>query len=413
MGSKAVVLACGLDELRASGLGKFAESLALHLTRRHLGRVSVETYLRVAAHFARWLDRRGDVASAGSVRAFLLRHLPRCRCPGRVTHSRIIARAALGHLTAVLRDAGCWVQPEASRSAVDVEMERFDTYMVDVSGLAAATRGRRRYDVRRLLEAVFGGGPIDVQRIEPDHVREFVLSHGDMCCPGTLAVIGGSIRSYLRFLRLEERCKTEGLESAVPRPACWRLATVPVHLDEEQIRRFLASFDTSSPRGRRDDAMALCMVVLGLRAVEVAALRVQDVDWRACVLRVPATKTGRGRALPLPATVGRAIASYIRAARPATTSERLFVRIGVREGEELLPTCVHRAMNAAYARAGLPGRGSHRLRHTAATRLIRAGASLKEVADVLGHASLQATGIYTKVDVPRLRRVALPWPGRA
>jgi len=304
MGSKAVVLALGLDELRATGFREFAESLAEHLARRHLGRVTVETYLRVAGHFARWLDRRGDVASVRSVHAFLSGHLPRCQCAGRVTHSRIIARAALGHLVVVLRRAGHFAEPQVPRTPVDVEIDRFDAYMDDVCGLAASTRRRRRFDVRRLLEAVFREGPVDSQWLRADQVREFVASHGDRCSPGTLGVIAGSVRSYLRFLRLEER-GPEGLEGAVPRAACWRLSTVPVHLDDDQVRRLLASFDKSSRRGRRDRAMALCMVVLGLRAAEVAALRVHDVDWRAGVLRIPPTKTHRGRALRTTARVAR------------------------------------------------------------------------------------------------------------
>jgi integrase/recombinase XerD len=411
MGTKSVVLTLGHDQLRATGLHDSADAFAEHLARRHLGRISVETYLRVAAHFGRWLDGGGGAASAQSVDAFLSKHLPRCCCRGAVTRSRIIVRAALGHLVSVLRSTGRFEEPPALCTPVGVEIDAFDAYMVRVCGLAAATRRRRRYDVHRLLDQVFGVEPVATERLTAVHVREFVASHGKRCSPGTLGVIAGSVRSYLKFLRLEGRCP-EGVEAAVPPPPRWRLATVPVHLDDQAVRRLLASFDKFTPRGRRDHAMALCMVVLGLRAAEVAALRLRGVDWRAGALQIPPTKTHRARTLPLPYTVGRAIASYVHHARPASTSDRIFLRIGVREGEAILSTCVHRAMNAAYARAGLSARGSHRLRHTAATRLVRGGASVKEVADLLGHASLDSTGIYAKVDLPRLRRVALPWPGR-
>ena len=146
-----------------------------------------------------------------------------------------------------------------------------------------------------------------------------------------------------------------------------------------------------------------------------AALRLHDVDWSEGRLLVPATKTRRGRELPLPVAVGRALAAYIRQGRPRTTSDRLFIRIGVLEGEPIDAAGVRTATRLAYARAGLPARytGTHRLRHTAATRLARTGASIKAIADVLGHASLDSAAIYAKVDLPRLRAVALPWPGRS
>jgi integrase len=227
-------------------------------------------------------------------------------------------------------------------------------------------------------------------------------------------VIASSLRSYLRFLRLEGRCP-DGLEEAVPRVAQWRLSTLPAHLDEDELRRFLASFDRRTPRGRRDLAMALCMSTLGLRAAEVAAMRLRDVDWRGGRMRVPATKTRRGRELPIPDDVGRAVAASLRHGRPRDACDRLFVRIGVREGEPLKSEIVRIAVRRGYARAGLPSRytGTHRLRHTAATRLVTAGAGVKAIADVLGHASLDSAEIYAKVDLPRLRAVALAWPGSA
>ncbi len=415
MACHSVARARGLDDLRATGLRGVSDAFAAHLARRNLGPVSVETYLRAAAHFGRWLDRTvtGVAVSQEMLSSFLVEHLPHCRCRGPVQRSKIVVRAALRHLEAVLRAAGRLDEPVLEPTPIDIEVERFDVHMVDVCGLADSTRRRRRYDVRRLLEAVFGDGPVKPRRLCARHVREFVTSHGDSCCPGTLAVIAGSMRSYLRFLQFGQRCPA-GLEAAVPRIAQWRLATVPVHLHEDQVGLLLSAFDTTSARGRRDHAIALCMVVLGLRAIEVASLRLRDVDWRIGALSVPPTKTVRGRRLPLPQSVGFALATYVRRARPSTTCDRLFVRIGIRQGEELLAGCVQRAMRAAYRRAGLPASwgGAHRLRHTAATRLVRSGASAKEVADMLGHASLQSTALYAKVDLPALRRVALAWPRR-
>ena len=279
MACHTVTLVRGLDDLRSTGLGDVSDPFAAHLARRNLGPVSVEIYLRAAAHFGRWLDRTGRTVSRETVHSFLCEHLPRCRCRGHVRRYLIPVRAALGHLETVLRAADRFEEPVVERTPIDVEVEQFDRHMVDVCGLADSTRKRRRHDVHGLLESVFGDDPVEPRRLRAPHVREFVTSHGDRYCPGTVGAVATSMRSYLRFLQFEQRCP-DGLEAAVPRIARWRLATVPVHLEEDQVDLLLAAFDTSCARGRRDHAIALCMIILGLRAIEVATVRLRDVDWR-------------------------------------------------------------------------------------------------------------------------------------
>lgn len=414
MRSKSVVRARGLGELRSSVLRDVAEAYSAYLARRHLAWVTVEMYLRIAAHFARWLGRQGEVPARSLVRKFLSVHLPRCRCRVRVHRSRIATHAALRHLVAVLRAQGRLAEEPAPRLPVDNEVARFEVYLLDVRGCAAATRHQRTVYVRQLLSSLFGAGAVEPSRITPSLVYRFVTSRPRVCRPGTLGAITVSLRSYFRFLALEGRCPS-GLIDAVPRVARWRLDSLPAQLSQDELRRFLASFDPKTPRGRRDYAMALCMVVLGLRAVEVAALRLRDIDWRSGRLHVPPTKTRRGRDLPLPQEVGRALAAYLKRGRPNSSTDHLFLRIGVLQGEPLDSSCVRSAVRLAYTRAGLPRHytGTHRLRHTAATRLVVSGATAKEVADILGHADLGSTAIYAKVDLPRLQAVALPWPGRS
>jgi integrase len=183
-------------------------------------------------------------------------------------------------------------------------------------------------------------------------------------------------------------------------------------MTDEQLRRFLACFDRSNPTGRRDYAMVLCQVDLGLRVSEVSALNLEDVDWRAATLRIVGGKSGRTRELPLAEGVGRAVSEYLRDGRPATTCRRLFVRhtvpVGTAIGTELIRAKIRRAF--ARVEGCSHWTGTHALRHTAATRLHRHGASLKEVADLLGHRSIDTTAIYTKVDLTTLATVALPWP---
>jgi len=412
MRSKTVVRARGLGQLRSSILRDVAEEYSAYLARRHLGWVTVESYLRIAAHFARWLGRRGAAPDRSLVGRFMSEHLPRCRCRVRVLRSRIATRAALRHLLAVLQAQRSFAEELARPLPVDVEVARFDAYLRDVRGCAPATRHQRSVYVRQLLSAMFGAGVVDPAGMTPSVVYDFVSIRPRPCRPGTLGAITVSLRSYFRFLSLEGRCPS-GLLDAVPRVARWRLDSLPAQLSEDELLRFLASFDAATSRGRRDHAMVLCMVVLGLRAVEVAALRLRDVDWRSGRLHVPPTKTRRGRDLPLPQSVGRALVAYLKRGRPQGSSDLLFLRIGMFEGEPLNSSCVRSAVRLAYARAGFPRHytGTHRLRHTAATRLVVSGATAKEVADILGHADLGSTAIYAKVDLPRLQAVALPWPG--
>jgi site-specific recombinase XerD len=156
--------------------------------------------------------------------------------------------------------------------------------------------------------------------------------------------------------------------------------------------------------------MTLCMAQMGLRAGEVAALSLDDIDWRAGTLRLARGKERRTSVLPLPAKVGRAMVSYLRNGRPPTRARRVFVRHRAPLGEPLTSSSVTAVLRCAFVRAGLPSQGAHVLRHTAATRMVRAGASLKEVADVLRHRSIDTVMIYTKLDLTTLAEVAQPWP---
>jgi integrase/recombinase XerD len=198
----------------------------------------------------------------------------------------------------------------------------------------------------------------------------------------------------------------------VPKVAHRRLAELPRRLDPKQFERFIDGLDRSTPCGLRDRAMILCVARLGLRASEVVHLRLEDIDWRSAILNVPTRKTGRGALLPLVADVGEAIVEYIENGRPKTTSRHLFVLHHFRIGEPASPPVVSNAVSAALDKAGIEAsiRGANLLRHTLATSLIRSGASLKEIADLMGHCRLEATQIYAKLDTESLREVAQPWP---
>jgi site-specific recombinase XerD len=376
------------------------------LRARRLASTTIARYLQVVAHFAEWRTASATT-TAEAVPTFLSGHLPRCTCPCPGRRAVTENRAAL---QLWLRATGAEPSSPHPRTPVDAEVTAYDGYLRDVCGAALQTRLHRTRHVRAWLTQLFGDQTVRYDDIRPFTLTSFVTMRAQQVTPSTAGVIASDLRSYLRHLALRG-VAVEGLAESLPRVAQWRLASVPKHLSPNDLTRLLAAFDRGTPRSCRDYAMAMCLVTWGLRASEVAGLRLTDIDWRLSTVTIRATKTHRARMMPLTPTVGEAVARYLRV-RPATTSDHVFVRIGVLDGEALGPSVVRSAMRLGYRRAGLPASfsGTHRLRHTAATRLVNAGASIKEVADVLGHASLDTTAVYAKVDLRRLRQVAMPWP---
>jgi site-specific recombinase XerD len=219
-----------------------------------------------------------------------------------------------------------------------------------------------------------------------------------------------NLRSFLRFLEFSQRGR-EGLASAIPRLQRTAAYSLPKMLEPEEREKFLNSFSRSTPRGRRDYAIALCLSELALRSQEVAGLTLEDVDWRAMTIRLAQTKQRRQRLLPLPGPVAKAILDYLKRGRPRTQSRALFVHHSAPIGRALAAHYVRKLIRRAFARCGIAATGTHVLRHTWATLAHRRGASLKLIADLLGHRSLDATTRYAHVNLEELRQVGLPWPG--
>ena len=218
------------------------------------------------------------------------------------------------------------------------------------------------------------------------------------------------LRSFLRFAYLSG-LTTVALAAAVPPAAWWSASSLPRWLPPGQVAALLAACDQRTARGRRDFAIVTLLSRLGLRAGEVAAMQLDDIDWRAGTLTVRG-KARREEKMPLPCDVGEAIASYLAGARRAAGSRSVLLRsLAPRHG--LSAAGVSNIVSAAASRAGLPPVGAHRLRHSAATAMLRAGASLDEVSQVLRHHSAATTAIYAKVDHAALAAVARPWPGGA
>ncbi len=402
-------------------LAEFTEELLARFRERGYGAATIRRYLRIIAHFGQWLDcRRLGAADVDLdlITTFLDRHLPRCQCRIRVDRDRKCVRAGVIQLARMLREAG--VTPSAPDEerlplAIRYELDQFEEYLDRVRGAAPATRTSRRHYTGEFLRWRFGDGPLALAELNAQDFRRFLLNRSCACRPGTVGVIATALRSYLRQLVLRGY-PLEHLIAAVPRAACWSRARLPQHLTGEQEEQFLQVPDRSRPSGRRDYAMLLLMCRLGLRVSSVAALTLDGIDWRRGLVSLQGTKSRRIQVLPLPAAVENAVAAYLRDGRPRSRDRdrHVFLRHRPPVGLPVSTEVIRGVVRRAYHEAGLPASwtGTHRLRHTAAVRMVQARASIKQIADVLGHRCIDTTAVYAKVDLDTLQEVALPWPGR-
>jgi integrase len=393
--------------LRASALAPVVPAYWHRLTEQHYALATVQKYLGSLAHFAHW-SRRAQLDLGNldpAMERFVKKHLPRCSCPHPVQRSPHQIRTALHHLHAVLIDAG--VQCGVRRvDPIDDELRCFDEHLHHIRGLAQSTRLRRLPTIASLLRKTSSLMPT------ADQLHDFIAQELSRLGPAGGAAVATALRSYLRF-RAFEGDRVEHLLPLIVSPAHWRLAALPQTLSRDEVKLLLGAFPPELPSCRRAYALVRCVVDLGLRASEVVALDLDDIDWVAGTLRIEKGKSRRVDVMPLPQATGNAIAHYVRWERPQTNSRKVFVRhvapVDVPVGSDV----VRRAVHEAYRRCGLPYTRVYILRHTLASRLLNTGSTLKEVADVLRHRELDTTMIYAKVDMGRLAAVAMPWPGSA
>jgi integrase/recombinase XerC len=402
--------------LLESQLAPYVDAFTHYLTERRYASNTVDTYLGCIAHFAHWSTQCRlaiHCIDEKVVQQFLDDHLPRCDCARQVHCVRRDLRAALGHLLVVLRANTVIAEPPVDATPVGDELRRFDDHMNHVRGLAPKTRSHYLCTVQRLLVEQFADHPVVISAIKPDDVRKFVARQSELCSiPASIGAPVSALRSYFRF-RATRGDHVHHLIGVTCYPANWQLASLPKALNSTEVERLLGALGHDAPSARRTGAIVHCALDLGLRSSEIANLGLDDIDWRAATITLRRTKSRREDVMPLPAATGRAIANYLKFERPQTTNRAVFVRNIAPHDQPIGPDLVRKAIRQAYARAGLPYTRAHLLRHTMASRLLEGGSSLKEVADVLRHRSLNTTLIYAKLDSRNLVAVALPWPGSA
>jgi integrase/recombinase XerD len=263
---------------------------------------------------------------------------------------------------------------------------------------------------RRFLTECLSEG-CSVGTLRASDVSAFVRRHARDRGSATAKMMVTALRAMFRFL-FQTGELTVDLSAAVPTIRDWRLATIPKAIAPDDVERLLQACNLKTGTGRRDHAVLLLLARLGLRAGEVMALELDDLDWRAGEIVIRGKKGLRHDRFPLPVDVGQALATYLQCHRPASTSRRVFLCMRAPRRAFATRSAVTTIVRRAVARAGLepPVRGAHLLRHSLATRMLGHGASLSEIGEVLRHRAAQTTEIYAKVDLESLRAVVQPWP---
>jgi len=378
---------------------------AEQLLRQGYTRSSAEQHVCFIGHLDRWMSAEG-VGLDGLSAPVIERYLEQRRAAGYVEYRSVKAVRPLLNYLAPLGVLP--VEEDDPPGLVEELLARYRDYLIRERGLTAGTARGYLDFVRPFVAARARGDVLDLAGITAAAVTDYVLSACRGRAVGSAKLIVCALRSLLRWLHLTGQVRVS-LASAAPSVAGWRLSGVPKGLEPGELRRLLISCDRRSRTGRRDYAILLLLSRLGLRAGEVAQLGLDDIHWRRGEIAIVG-KGNRGERLPLPADVGAAIAAYLRRGRPGTAEGRsVFVRVHAPH-RALTTGGVTMVVFDAAQRAGLGKMHAHRLRHTAATAMLRAGSPLLEVGQVLRHRSALSTAIYAKVDRDALRVLARPWP---
>jgi site-specific recombinase XerD len=380
--------------------------LAGELARLGFKPSSARLQMQVAAHLSRWLAQAGLGAAAldGPVTD---RYLAARRAAG---YTAYLTLRALGPLLGYLRRLG--VAPEPVRpgpaTAAEVLQEEYRAWLLGERGVTPAVARGYLDLVRPFAERHAADGGAGLGALAAGDVTAFLTAQSRRLAPKTAQRLATALRSLLRFWHLQGL--TSGpLDRAVPKVAN-RRPGLPRALEPAQVQAMLDSCDRATAAGRRDLAMLTLMARMGLRAGEVAGLRLDDISWRAGEITVRG-KGNRRDQLPLPPDAGGAMAAWLRDGRPATALDRaVFTRIKAPH-QGLTTGGVTMAVFAAGQRAGLGTVHAHRLRHSAATAMLSQGGSLTEIGQVLRHRRPMTTAIYAKADIAALRALARPWPG--
>lgn len=397
--------------MREGPLGEYVDAFAQQLIDEGYARSSARYALQLVADLGRWLRRRRMVASQLTPE-HLARYLEH---RSRQAHYRSGDAAILGRLLRLLLDKGIVAQspPIDSTPAEQLE-EEFQLYLERERRLAPATVFHYLVHIKRFLAQRFADGEVRLDGLRAADVVGFVQREAArLHHPKRSKLMTTALRSFLQYARYRGLISVD-LRSSVPTVAGWSMASLPKALSSDEVQRLLAHCDRRTAVGRRNWAILMLLARLGLRAGEIVGLAFEDLDWEAGELCIRANG-GNSDRLPIPQDVGAALTEYLRHSRPACSSRQVFVRMRAPNRGFASSAAVSSIVRRALDRAGLDPahKGAHLLRHSVATQMLRQGASLAEIGELLRHRNQQTTMIYAKVDLDSLRPLALPWPGGA
>ena len=395
-----------ISKWRAGPLGSHLDEIAEHFSNAGYSLEHGRTHLRLAAEYGRWLERRKL-----SLEEMKLEHMEafrhdRAKRRGPFTAGTTFYRV----LCEVFRRKGLTVVGAVvAKTPVTKQIAGYDAYLRNERRLADLTVIRYTGMVEDWLRDRFGDGPVELASLSPAEVVAYIRRRAVTLARKSAKQVVSALRSFLRYAHFRGYIRRD-LSIGIPPIADWSRTAIPRAMPQPHIRRVLASCDRRRANGRRDYAILLLFARLGLRVGEVISLTLEDIDWKEGVIKV----RGKGVAgqLPLPVDAGEAIVAYLKRGRPFSQSRRLFLR------SHAPATGLKRAAGGgivarALKRAGIDSdhRGTHQFRHALATEMLRRGASLYEIGELLRHRHVQTTTIYAKVDLPALQTLAQPWPG--
>jgi site-specific recombinase XerD len=402
----------GRQRMHVQDFAPWVAEFTRHLLETGHTALTVRSYDRVARHLAHWLALT-KVAVADideSVIGRFARH--RCRCLGKRRETRVsnyyVRRVRqvvefLGERRIVRQKA------TSAASVLPPHVVQFQNWLRQHRGISESTINLHGRTVMRLLPAL-GNRP---RRWDAHLIREVIMAQTKWASRAHVKLMAVALRGYLRFLSAHAFCRA-GLEHAVPTIPEWRLSTLPRYIDAAQVNRLIATCAPRTPAGLRDRAILLLLARLGLRAGDIVSLRLNDLDWQQATLSVRG-KGPRETRLPLPQDAGDALLAYLERARPRVGGDRVFFALNAPIRPLKYVGVVTNIVRNAIRKAGVdaPTEGASLLRHSAATAMLRGGASLDMVGAVLRHRSPDMTAHYAKVDVTMLQEIAQPWPGDA
>jgi site-specific recombinase XerD len=400
-----------LRRLRSGALGEEMDRIAAHFFELGYKRGSARIYISRLAGFSAFAARHAGAAAIDQhVIDRFVQSLP-------TASPRIAARTVIECARRLAPHRFSTPDRHAAPDPDGSLLATYQDHLRQVRGLEPKTCEGLLVAARRILAWYHNHVPDQpLAMMTGEHVLALVqhllsLSTNDR----TRASTTSYIRTFLRFLRWSD-LNSQDLARFVPRTPCWRLAHLPPRLAWEDVRRIVDAIDVTAPSGVRDRALLLLLATTGLRNKELRMLELPDIRWRAAEVLVRRTKAKRDRVVPLLQEAGAALAEYVLHARPRIDSQRVFLPFVPPAGPFRSSSAISRIVRSRMERSGItpPGiAGAHLLRHSLATQLVRQGRPINEVADLLGHRSIDTTAIYVKVALPQLADVALPFPGGA